>query len=307
MRNLFLSFSMLFVTLVVSAQTIDTLTIFSENFDGTTHQMTTSNGVNATGDWFLVDTLYSSYNKSIHSPIYPIDAQTTVLKTPNISYASGATNYYLTFNHIAKINNFDQASIEYRLSTGISGDIIWSPWLVLFFSSDSPIYGGEGTNIIGGQFNQRCYNTWLPNDNSALPTNDWWKTELIDITSFLNSTSSDSLYFQIRFSSINNSGQASVGWFIDDIRILATGENVGIDYSTLETIEIYPNPVVDQINIKNCDEVKQVEIFSMDGKLVKSVNISGKTLDIQDLTSGFYMAKIVAKNEQFTFRKFIKQ
>jgi hypothetical protein len=306
MRNLFLSFVMLFVTLVVSAQTIDTLTIFSENFDGATHQMTTSTVLNPTGDWFRIDTLYTSYNKSIFSPIYTIDATSSILTTPILSYTSGATNYYLSFKHIAKIHAFDDAYIRVRYSIGNANSTIqWSIWNNISFSSDTPIYYGEGINITGGNFNQSCYDTWVPNDNNAIPTNNWWKSELIDFTSFIDS--GDSIYFQIQFICMKSSVATSLGWFIDDIRIFATGENVGIDPSTIETTGLFPNPVQNQLNIKNSSEIKLVEIYSIDGKLIKSVTLNGEKIDVSDLSSGFYIAKLVDHSNRSVQQKFVKQ
>ena len=104
MRKLIFTILLFLVTLNAWSQCADSTTVFFENFDGPTHQMTTSNNLSLTGDWFIIDTLFVSSNNCIHSPIYPITGQGSYLTTPMLPYLNGATNYYLTFKNIAKLS-----------------------------------------------------------------------------------------------------------------------------------------------------------------------------------------------------------
>jgi len=67
---------------------------------------------------------------------------------------------------------------------------------------------------------------------------------------------------------------------------------------------LYPNPAQDFITITGTDiENCKAAIFSIDGMLVKSVDISSveQQIDIQDLRKGFYL--FVLKNKALKFTK----
>jgi len=308
MRNFTFIILMLMATITVNAQTVNTVTLLSENFDGPTHQMTTSNNLSLTGDWFIIDTLFVSSNNCIHSPIYPITGQGSYLTTPMLPYLNGATNYYLTFKNIAKLSNIDYAIIEYRFSIGgTAPNLSWSPYSTIVFSNDSTFYTGNSLNISNGRFNHNCYPNWLPSNNSALPANNWWQTETLDITSFVVNPASNGAYFQLRFktmSIINN--LIPTGWFIDDVEVYATGNGLGIDQTAETSYSVYPNPVENQLVIENGDQITQIELFQMDGKQIKSIINNCNTIDVSDLSSGIYMIKLIDKNNHSTIKKIVK-
>jgi hypothetical protein len=269
--------------------------------------MTTSNNNSLTGDWFIIDTLFVSSNNCIHSPIYPTTGVGSYLSTPMLPFLNGATNYYLTFKHIAKLSNIDYANIEFRFCIGgTAPDLLWSPYSIIDFSSDSSFYTGNSLNISNGRFNHNCYTNWLPNNNSALPTNNWWQTETLDITSFVVNATSNNTFFQIRFKTMSVLNTLPTGWFIDDIEIYASGNGLGIDQTGETSYSVYPNPVENQFVINNGEQIARIELFQMDGKQIKSVIYNGSTVDISDLSSGIYMLKLVDKNNQTSVKKIVK-
>ncbi|HET8753597.1 MAG TPA: T9SS type A sorting domain-containing protein [Salinimicrobium sp.] len=70
----------------------------------------------------------------------------------------------------------------------------------------------------------------------------------------------------------------------------------------IEGLSIYPNPVsgskVYITSEKNM--VKEVEIYNVLGKKVMAARITGKELDVSELTPGIYILKISEANTQAT-------
>ena len=171
-------------------QCADSTTLFFENFDGPTHKFRTSYILNPTiGDWYRSDTLFASPTKCFHSPVYSQDAAWSQAYIDTVRFSPGRNKIYLAFKHICKIHALDDAFIQYRYSVGGSASTgyQWSTWTDLTFTPSSTYYYGSatGTTIAGGRFNQNVYPEWQGSNNNAIPTNAWWKDELIEISSFV--------------------------------------------------------------------------------------------------------------------------
>lgn len=69
-------------------------------------------------------------------------------------------------------------------------------------------------------------------------------------------------------------------------------------------LQVFPNPVVSQLNITGLNDSAQVSILSLDGKVVKSLaNDNGSlSIDVSDLAPGYYLLQ----SENSTV-KFIKK
>lgn len=69
-----------------------------------------------------------------------------------------------------------------------------------------------------------------------------------------------------------------------------------------QQLTIYPNPANDVLKIINTSDNQIVTIYSVDGKIIKKVNVSGEAeINISELQAGLYLISI--GNE---FSKFIK-
>ena len=79
--------------------------------------------------------------------------------------------------------------------------------------------------------------------------------------------------------------------------------NVNADKFTL-----YPNPAKETLNIqgKNSFSAVKASIYSLDGKLVKTENLSGSSISIQQLTKGTYLIILQSKDGKQYTSKFIK-
>lgn len=77
-----------------------------------------------------------------------------------------------------------------------------------------------------------------------------------------------------------------------------TAQNTGLPAFTtekpIEGLSIYPNPVVgSKVYItSNKNQTKEVEIYNVLGKKILNARITGKELDVSELTPGIYILKI---------------
>ena len=79
-----------------------------------------------------------------------------------------------------------------------------------------------------------------------------------------------------------------------------------VDYDALAETEqpqalVYPNPSADHF-IVVCEGMKQIEVFSVDGKLVKTIEVNGSQCWIDGLGSGVYFVRIVSEKGVTTNR-----
>lgn len=77
--------------------------------------------------------------------------------------------------------------------------------------------------------------------------------------------------------------------------------------ATIDTIEIYPNPVKNEIHIKSeTNPVINIEIFDINGKLVLTKKNNLDTIIVNKLPSGVYFIKLYTQNNNTSW-KFIKE
>ena len=86
---------------------------------------------------------------------------------------------------------------------------------------------------------------------------------------------------------------------------LSTGD-ILIETAVKNEFTIYPNPVIDIINVQSSNEsdIDGISIFNINGSRVKHVNDS-KSVDMRDLSSGIYLINIKSKDQVIT-KKVIK-
>ncbi|MGH1385336.1 T9SS type A sorting domain-containing protein [Kordia sp.] len=82
---------------------------------------------------------------------------------------------------------------------------------------------------------------------------------------------------------------------------------LSISDPTIDKIEIYPNPVKNEIHIKNTSNpVINIEIFDVNGKLVLTKKNELEVITINELGSGIYFMKLYTQNSNSSW-KFIKE
>ena len=74
-------------------------------------------------------------------------------------------------------------------------------------------------------------------------------------------------------------------------------------------ISIYPNPVLNNININSEFGIERIQIFNMSGNLVKESVLGGvnqTNVNVENLTSGIYMVHILCSNGNVETQKMVK-
>lgn len=71
------------------------------------------------------------------------------------------------------------------------------------------------------------------------------------------------------------------------------------------SVKIYPNPVIDQLTIKTDETLKSVQVYSIDGKLLKTIEGNNNKVDFRTYPKGTYFVKIET-NKSVTSQKVIK-
>jgi poly(3-hydroxybutyrate) depolymerase len=72
-------------------------------------------------------------------------------------------------------------------------------------------------------------------------------------------------------------------------------------------IELFPNPVQEQLFIKSDIAVKSIELIDVYGKVFPVENNTGKGIDISTLAPGIYFAKIQVAKGGLVLKKFVKK
>lgn len=103
------------------------------------------------------------------------------------------------------------------------------------------------------------------------------------------------------------------GWTdFDAYGYLAAMEPMSVSENTTLQGSVYPNPVVDKLTIElkeNADNLL-IEVYSLDGKIVKSIqlyNVNDRIqIDLSDLNSGFHIVNLKSNQTSKSFKIFIR-
>lgn len=88
----------------------------------------------------------------------------------------------------------------------------------------------------------------------------------------------------------------------EDCEVLSTVEN------DLSKITIYPNPVSDKLYFSgNSSEIVSLQIFSVQGKLIRKLNNLSTEIDASHLKTGMYFVKLISIDGKINTLKFIKE
>ena len=96
------------------------------------------------------------------------------------------------------------------------------------------------------------------------------------------------------------------GTYLLEVTIQGDGDtDVDEDYAM--NVNIYPNPVKDALHLEG-ENLRQYDVFSLDGKLVKSAQIADNEviIDVNELESGVYMLRITSEKGVLT-RRIVKE
>jgi OmpA-OmpF porin, OOP family len=98
-------------------------------------------------------------------------------------------------------------------------------------------------------------------------------------------------------------------YFIDDVSVTLDNNNpTSIENYNVNSygIELYPNPVLNELVINTEIDIKQIEIYDFNGKLLMTIYGKTRNIDMSDLTIGVYLIKLKT-SESVIIKKLIKE
>jgi hypothetical protein len=106
---------------------------------------------------------------------------------------------------------------------------------------------------------------------------------------------------------VDTLGNWSSGFVIPQVEVIVVPELPLTTNSDVLDFKLYPNPVVDRLNIVSNRNLNTVEVWSVFGTKVKFFDLGKNTsLDLSGLASGIYYVKISDKNGNQKFSTIIK-
>jgi hypothetical protein len=124
----------------------------------------------------------------------------------------------------------------------------------------------------------------------------WIKTNLYWRICYVKDTKAEYDTMTVRFNFISDEiDQNKEGWLIDDIHLfwieLEPGNVSSIDN---QLIKLFPNPTNDYVNIESQVVLNQIEVYSLEGKIIENKKINGymDNMSCRKLKNGLYILKL---------------
>jgi uncharacterized protein YjdB len=92
----------------------------------------------------------------------------------------------------------------------------------------------------------------------------------------------------------------------DSVKISISNQIVSVKEIALRSFKIYPNPTSNILFIEAAEKINLIEIFSLDGRLVKTENVVLNSINISELNDGIYLMSVTSSNTRF-FQRIIKK
>ena len=88
---------------------------------------------------------------------------------------------------------------------------------------------------------------------------------------------------------------------------ITSNVNTGIKNATVCPVQVsvYPNPVVDVLTVRSPMSVERVFIYDMNGRLVSQSRYP--VIEVDGLSSGFYLYRVILADGEISYGKFVKQ
>lgn len=94
---------------------------------------------------------------------------------------------------------------------------------------------------------------------------------------------------------IENGGMSTGNMFFKFKKVAG---NMSVADVEMAKVQVYPNPVVNQLNVSAQENIKEVKIFSVNGQLITSVkpNVKSTVVNVSSLKPGVYVAQIFTES-----------
>lgn len=131
--------------------------------------------------------------------------------------------------------------------------------------------------------------------------------ELISVNLTQIAAANENPDLRVRINFFGNAVQLNGSNIIDNVTLKGDGGGLSVNENDLEAISVnmYPNPANDLLNVVANDKIQEIEIIDVTGKLMKSKaisNLNSTTLSVNDLNTGVYIVNIKTNNGQRQLR-----
>lgn len=225
--------------------------------------------------------MYSSYADGGvgGSGIYVISQNNTELVFDQGFYA---TSISLTNNNYAahSMLDGDQFAKKFGGTTGDDQD-----WFLLTIRGYATSADANPTDSV--LFYLADYR--FADNNQDYIVKDWTSVQLTALAGM------QKLGFELSSSDMGTWGMNTPAFFaIDNI----TGEGWSAVTENTFEVQLYPNPTTQTIFLKNLTSATQYSIYSIDGKVVASGKVTGNSINVESLLSGYYHLSLNTNGQQ---------
>ncbi|WP_068598330.1 T9SS type A sorting domain-containing protein [Vaginella massiliensis] len=88
---------------------------------------------------------------------------------------------------------------------------------------------------------------------------------------------------------------------------ITTNKTMGVYDVHLNKTKVYPNPTKDFLTIENAENFVAYELIDAIGRSVRSQQLVGKQIDVQNLSNGVYILKLITKDRKEIVQKIVKK
>ncbi|ALO15848.1 hypothetical protein L21SP5_02215 [Salinivirga cyanobacteriivorans] len=142
--------------------------------------------------------------------------------------------------------------------------------------------------------------TWAELTITNRPAGDSWDFVTVDEVDLADYVGEANVYIAFAYTSTTSNAAT---WEVDNISVSAAD---GIIFNSPQDLTVYPNPAQNTLFVNGFNGDAQVDIISMDGKVVMNKQIESNRVDVASLNEGLYIIRITNNNEVYTTR-FVKE
>ena len=226
-------------------------------------------------DYWTIDSSWSETYEEYNSP------QTSITDSPYSNYSNNALETINLLNDIS-LSGYSYAEINFNAKWNIESGY---DYVQIEISND----GGASWEPQCGKYTRKGVETQEDALNEPLydGNQDEWVNESILLTDYIDQEIS------IRFKLKSDGGLRRDGFYYDDFKIKALSSSLSSSENVLNKAKIYPIPSENMIYISSEEEIKEIKVFDILGKVIMSFKQNNiENISIENLKSGVYLIKL---------------
>lgn len=140
---------------------------------------------------------------------------------------------------------------------------------------------------------------------TTFPIDENYELVSVNLTQIAAANENPDLRVRINF--FGNAVQLNGSNIIDNVTLKGDGGGLAVNENELNniTVNLYPNPANDLLNVVANDKIQQIQIIDVTGKIVMNQavsNLNSTTLSVNDLNTGVYIVNVETNNGQRQLR-----